>query len=80
MSRRGVLISIGVISLIAVVAIGWYLVSPLFIDQTVDEAFPFDVPDPTTLEEMSESEMKALESEFMAAMPNEELLADLLLE
>jgi hypothetical protein len=80
MNRRAVLIGVGLIGLIALVAIGWYLASPLFIDQTVDEAFPFKIPDTTNMEEMSDAEMKALESEFMAAVPNEEILADLSVE
>ena len=44
MNRRTIIIVIGVIGLIVVAAAGWYLLSPLFIDRTVDEAFPFEVP------------------------------------
>lgn len=80
MSRRIVLVVIGIIGLIALVAIGLYLGSPLFINRTVDEAFPFEVPDPSDMVEMSDAEMKALESEFMTAVPDEATLADLSVE
>lgn len=77
MSRRPVLVGVGGIGLIALVAAGWYLVSPLFINQTVDEAFPFELPDPSDMEALSDAEMKALESDFMAAMPDETAMAEL---
>ena len=75
MSRRTVIIGIGAIGLVAVVAIGWYLGSPLFIDRTVDEAFPFEAPEQADMDQMSADEMKALETEFMAAIPEEAALS-----
>ena len=80
MSRRTVIILIGAIGLIAVAAVGWYLGSPLFIDRTVDEAFPFEAPDQAEMDQMSADEMKALETEFMAALPEEAAVASLSLE
>ncbi len=38
-------------------------------DDTVDEAFPFTLPDANTLAAMPADDMKALETEFMAALP-----------
>ncbi|MEZ4638212.1 MAG: hypothetical protein R2856_25190 [Caldilineaceae bacterium] len=37
-SRLGLVLSVPV--LVVVIAVGWYLLSPLFIDQQVEEAFP----------------------------------------
>lgn len=43
MSRRRIVMIAGVVGVVFVLAAGWYLVSPLFIDETVDEAFPGEV-------------------------------------
>ncbi len=75
MKNRGVLIGVGVVFLIGLLAVGWYLASPLFINNTVDEAFPFEVPSEAAMAEMSESEKMAMEKEFMEAMPDEAELA-----
>ncbi len=41
-------ITIGLLILLALLgAAGWYFASPLFLDQRVDEALPFTLPDPT---------------------------------
>ncbi len=48
MKRLG--ITIGVLILLALLgAAGWYLGSPLFLDQRVDEALPFTLPNPTEI-------------------------------
>lgn len=62
---------------LAVVLTGaaWYLVSPLFIDRTVQEAFPFELPDDAAMVDMSETEQEALRAEFEAAVPDKEELA-----
>ncbi|VAW42768.1 hypothetical protein MNBD_CHLOROFLEXI01-3378 [hydrothermal vent metagenome] len=75
MKNRRLLIVVGLIGLVAVGAAGWYLVSPLFIDNAVDEAFPFELPDRETLDGMSDAEMKALEAEFVAAVPDKSTVA-----
>ena len=41
MRGKRLIITAGVIVLIPVIAIAWWLVSPFFISKTVDEAFPF---------------------------------------
>ncbi|MFZ0543868.1 MAG: DM13 domain-containing protein [Candidatus Promineifilaceae bacterium] len=72
-----IIIPVGLIGLIVVAAVGWYLISPLFINDKVDEAFPFEVPTETEVAAMSETEKAAMEEEFLAAVPSEEELADL---
>lgn len=69
MNKRTLLIAAGAIGLVIVLALGWYLGSPLFIDDPVDEAFPFEIPDEAVIDDMSESERSELEAEFMAAVP-----------
>lgn len=77
MSKRNMLILVGIIGLIIVIAAGWYLASPLFIDNSVDEAFPFEVPSESEIAAMSEEERMDLETEFLAAVPNEQTVASL---
>jgi hypothetical protein len=72
MNTRTLLIIGGLIGLVIIGAVGWFLASPLFIDNTVDEAFPFDLPSQAELAAMSDTEMKELETEFLAAVPSEE--------
>ncbi len=77
MKLRPVIIIGGLVGLLVFAAVAWYLISPLFIDNSVDEAFPFDLPPEAELAAMSEDEMKELEKEFMAAMPDEAEVAAL---
>ncbi len=76
MSKNSKLI-IGIVAAGVVLAVGWYLASPLFITNSVDEAFPFEVPDSATLSNMDADEMAALEADFMAAVPDDETVAQL---
>lgn len=76
MSKNSKLI-IGVVAAAVLIAAGWYLASPLFIDNSVDEAFPFDLPDTAALAAMDSDEMADLEADFMAAVPDEETVAQL---
>lgn len=64
----------GVIVL-ALVAIpfGWWLASPLFIQNTVDEAFPFDVPSSVEIEAMSPAEAESTVMEIMAEVEKNEM-------
>jgi hypothetical protein len=75
--RRSLLKTAGFLVLIAVIGVGWYLGSPLFIDETVDEAFPFEVPDADFIAALPESERGNLENEFMTAMPDNETIQTL---
>ncbi len=58
-------------------AIVWYLASPLFINRTVDEAFPIEVPPVEELVEMSDEELVELESDFIESLPPAEEIADM---
>ena len=77
MSKRTLIIIAAIIGLVAIAAVGWYLLSPLFIDRTVNEAFPFDLPDEEAISEMPQSEREELEKEFMAAVPDAEEIESL---
>lgn len=77
MKDRSLLIVGGLVGMVIVLAAVWYLASPLFIDNTLDEAFPFEVPDAQTLAQMSGAERETLEQKFVAAVPDEETLAQL---
>ena len=77
MNKRTLIIVAGVIGLIAVIGAGWYLGSPLFIDETVDETFPFEAPDEAIIAAMPEAEREELEKQFMAAMPDMEAIENL---
>ncbi len=77
MSRKTILILAGIFGFLIIIAAGWYLVSPLFIDNTVEEAFPFEVPPESEIASMSEKERGVLEAQFLAAVPSEETVAQL---
>lgn len=69
MTRRRVLIGGGLVGIIVAVAIAWWLISPLFRDTVVDEAFPFELPEPAAMETMTEEEKQEMAAEFEAAVP-----------
>jgi hypothetical protein len=77
MKKRTLIIIVGIVALVAVLAVGWYLGSPLLIDNTVDEAFPFEVPDAAAVAAMPETEREELEQQFMAALPDTETIEEL---
>lgn len=77
MNKRTLIIIVGIIGVIAILAVGWYLGSPLLINNTVDEAFPFEAPDETAIAAMPEAERAELEKEFMAAVPDMETVEEL---
>ena len=76
MSKNSKLI-IGIVGAIVLLAVGWYLVSPLFITNSVDEAFPFEIPDAAAMADMDSEEMASLEADFMAAVPDSETIEQL---
>lgn len=63
--NRTVIAIIGAIVVVIGIAVGWYLISPLFINQTVDDAFPIELPDAAAASEMSGDE---LETTLVAAI------------
>lgn len=72
MLKNKPILIIGVaIAVIVLGAIAWYLASPLFIDRPVDEAFPFEAPNPTAMAQMTVAEQATVVAEFEAALPNE---------
>ena len=75
--RKPVIYILGAVVVIAGLAVAWYLASPLFINRTVDEAFPVEVPPVEELAEMSEDELVELESDFIEALPPEEEIAEM---
>jgi hypothetical protein len=77
MNKRTPIIIAAILGLAAVIAVGWYLGSPLLIDNTVDEAFPFEVPDEAAIAAMPETEREDLEKDFMATMPDMETIENL---
>ena len=77
MTRRRVLIPAAVVVVIVGAVVGWWLISPLFIDRVVDEAFPFEMPSESEMADMTPDEIGQIESEFAAAMPSEAALANL---
>ena len=63
-----VVVAIGIV----IAAAAWYLGSPLFLDDVVDEALPFEIPSAEELDAMPAEKRDAMEAEMMAtaaAMP-----------
>lgn len=71
--NRNVLIGGGILVGIIGLAVVWYLASPLFITNEVDEAFPLDLP---TVEEADGMTMDELETAVSAAMTDIDSLTD----
>ena len=64
--RRRTALGIGIVALGAIVLIGWFLISPLFIDEVVDEAFPT----PEEMAAMTGDEREELREPVMEAARN----------
>lgn len=80
MNRRALLIAIGLIVVVVGGAGAWWLGSPLFIDQVVEEELPFVIPTEKEMEEMSEDELAEVATEVMdaaAKMPDKEMEEDM---
>ncbi len=75
--RKTIIYILGAVALIVGLAVAWYLASPLFINRTVNEEFPVEVPAPEELEKMSDDELVELESDFMESLPPAEEIADM---
>ncbi len=76
MNRRALLIAIGLIVVVVGGAGAWWLGSPLFLDQVVEEELPFEIPTEEETEEMSEEELAKVSAEVMdaaAKMPDKEM-------
>lgn len=68
--RRRIILAGGGVGVIVAIAVGWWLVSPLFVTSVVDEAFPFEMPSETSMASMPANEMQELKAKFDAAMPS----------
>jgi hypothetical protein len=75
--KRLLLVVGGLIVIALFGAAAWYLASPLFINRAVDEAFPFEAPSKAEMAGMSEAERQQMEAEFQAAIPGEEMMAQM---
>lgn len=53
MNKRPLLIVGGLVGLIIVGVVGWWLISPIFVDRTVDEEFPVALSSPETAAEVA---------------------------
>lgn len=72
--KRPVIIIAGLIGLIIVGALGWYLAGPLFYDRRVDEDFA--IPSTAELAQMTEAEREAMEVKVLATaatMPDKKM-------
>ncbi len=76
MNRR-VLVVGAIAGAVVVVAVGWYLASPLFINRMVSEAFPFEVPSAAEMKGMSAEELDAMERKIMDAIPSAEAMDEM---
>jgi len=63
--KRIILIIGGLVGLVVIGSVGWYLASPLFIDDVVDEAFPLEMPSPEELAQMPEEELERVEAKVL---------------
>lgn len=62
-NKRGLIIGLIILFLVVALPVAWWLGSPLFIDNQVNETFPFDLPTEAQLAEMPEPEQAAVVSE-----------------
>ena len=67
MRKRTLIQIIGLAVVVVIVLVGWYLISPLFINRVVDEQFPMEIPSPEQLAKMPEDERQALATKMMEA-------------
>lgn len=77
LKQRPFVLVAALVGLVIVAAVAWWLASPLFISNAVDEAFPFEMPSAAEMSAMTEAEKMAKEAEFMAAVPSEAEVAAL---
>ena len=68
--RRRIILAGGGVGAVVAIALGWWLGSPLFVSNVVDEAFPFEMPESAAMDSMPAEEKQQLKAEFDAAMPS----------
>lgn len=77
MNRRTIFTIIAALVILIGAPVAWYLVSPLFIDQTVDEAFPFDIPTADEMADMTMDEKNAVVEQVVENMNDQDAMAAL---
>jgi len=82
MTNRTIVIMAGIVALVVILATGWYFISPLFINRSVDEALPSSISietsrPPTTTAVESQSDVLP-DKTMDEAMPEEEQVSSLL--
>lgn len=77
MNRRTRLIIIAALVILIGAPLAWWLGSPLFINQTVDEAFPFDIPSAEAMADMTMDEKNAVVEQVVEVMNDAEAMAAL---
>ena len=75
--RRRIILAGGGVGAIVAIAVGWWLVSPLFVTNVVDEAFPFEMPESAAMASMPAEEKQELKAKFDAAMPSMDTIESL---
>lgn len=69
--------TLAIVVLAGALVAAWYLISPLFIDRTVDEAFPFALPSEAEIAAMDDDTRAELERAFFDALPDDEAMAEM---
>ena len=75
--RRRIILAGGGVGAIVAIALAWWLGSPLFVSNVVDEAFPFEMPESAAMASMPAEEKQQLKADFEAAMPSTETIESL---
>ena len=75
--RRRIILAGGGVGAIVAIAVAWWLGSPLFVSNVVDEAFPFEMPESAAMDSMPAEEKQQLKAEFDAAMPSTDTIESL---
>jgi len=82
MTNRKIVIFVGIVALVVILATGWYFISPLFINRSVDETLPSSITvgtalPPITPEVKPQSDVLP-DTTMDEAMPEEEQVSSLL--
>ena len=75
--RRRIILAGGGVGAIVAIALAWWLGSPLFVSNVVDEAFPFEMPESAAMASMPAEEKQQIKADFDAAMPSTETIESL---
>lgn len=74
-NNRRLLIGVIIVGLVVGLPLLWWLASPLFIDRSVNEAFPFDLPDATAIAAMSAADREQKVAAIMGQLTDEQMAA-----